>query len=249
MRDDISDILKRWPPSEGGNVRRIEGEDGRTIIQVRLPLGIEQYELHGRPDGKRPHARESLLDFQEERLSKFLNERETDKGFEFSEEEFRELHEEGILYYYRYLLCYQIGEYDMVLRDTERNIRMFQFVEKYYPNEDARKDLLQYWPYILRMRACAQAFLALAEGTREQAAKALAEAKKRVEELPEIETPLFAEEKRRSLSILGDVIGEIEQLKPVSEKEQLMRKLDKAVAEENYMRAARLRDIIKRMEE
>lgn len=249
MSDDISDILRRWPHGEDNNVRRIDGDDGRQKLQVRLPLGIEQYELHGRPDGQRPYGKESMLSYMDSKLSDYLNRRGTDEGFEITEDEFKALHNEGILYYYRYLLCYQVGEYEMVMRDTERNMRLFEFVGKYFPNEEERNELLQYWPYLIRMRACAQAFLALAEGTREDARRSLAGAKKRIEELMQVNTTVFFEEKKRSENILGEIIEEIDQLKPVSEKEQLVRKLEKAVAEENYARAARLRDIIQRMEE
>jgi len=45
------------------------GVDGRPIMQVRTPLGIEQYELDGRPDGRHPHDMESVLDFQHARLA------------------------------------------------------------------------------------------------------------------------------------------------------------------------------------
>jgi len=47
-----------------------ELSDGREVMQVRLPLGIEQYELDGRPDGKRPHHTASLLDHQLASLEK-----------------------------------------------------------------------------------------------------------------------------------------------------------------------------------
>ena len=46
---------------------RITLADGREVMQVRLPLGIEQYELSGRPDGHRPHDAESAFDYHLER--------------------------------------------------------------------------------------------------------------------------------------------------------------------------------------
>ena len=50
--NDISQILNEWLHQPGQlNVRIIEAEDGRELVQLRIELGIVQMELHGRPDG------------------------------------------------------------------------------------------------------------------------------------------------------------------------------------------------------
>src|SRR5258705_442223 len=51
--DDLTEMLRRWEYDENRPVRRLKAGDGREVLQVRLPLGIEQYEINGRPDGKR----------------------------------------------------------------------------------------------------------------------------------------------------------------------------------------------------
>ena len=60
---DLRKILKSWPYDPEQDARIIRGDDGRDLLQVRTPLGIEQYEMDGRPDGARPHGMESALEY------------------------------------------------------------------------------------------------------------------------------------------------------------------------------------------
>lgn len=61
---DLSEFLKHWEYDDQNYVRFFTGADGREIMQVRQPLGIEQYELDGRPDGLHPEGeKSSALDF------------------------------------------------------------------------------------------------------------------------------------------------------------------------------------------
>ena len=62
MDSDLKPFLDSWPYDPDDCVRVITLADGREVLQVRLPLGIEQYELDGRPDGSRPHDADSVLD-------------------------------------------------------------------------------------------------------------------------------------------------------------------------------------------
>ena len=61
---DIKSHLASWPYDPDDCVRITTLADGREVMQVRLPLGLEQYELEGRPDGQRPHDADSVLDYQ-----------------------------------------------------------------------------------------------------------------------------------------------------------------------------------------
>ena len=65
--EDLSPLLKRWAYEQEQAVRRLKALDGREILQVRLPLGVEQYEIDGRPDGLRPQEAENLV--QQHRLA------------------------------------------------------------------------------------------------------------------------------------------------------------------------------------
>src|ERR1700742_3003244 len=79
---DITPVLKGWDYEPGTiNVRKVAGLDGSPKLQMRLDLGLLQMEMTGRPDGVRPHGRESLLDFYEEQLRDHTRKNGTEMGF------------------------------------------------------------------------------------------------------------------------------------------------------------------------
>ena len=66
MRRDIDDALQDWPfEPEPGEViaREVRARDGRTVLQIRVELGLYQLEVEGRPDGLRPHQFTTYLDY------------------------------------------------------------------------------------------------------------------------------------------------------------------------------------------
>ena len=58
MKQDIFNILNQWEFDPNNNIRFISVNNNREFMQIRLPLGIEQYELNGRPDGKKPYGKD-----------------------------------------------------------------------------------------------------------------------------------------------------------------------------------------------
>src|SRR5439155_13153974 len=132
---DLRRFLKDWPYDPDHDARIIRGEDGREILQVRLPLGIEQYEMEGRPDGERPHGMETALEFFLQRLEQAKAAgREAD--FELKPKECGELFNEGTLYYFRYVRLFQLRDWARTVRDTTRNLRVFDFVRRYARREE-----------------------------------------------------------------------------------------------------------------
>src|SRR6266705_1430145 len=72
MSLDLNTILKDWSHENGSiKVRKVAGLDGREKLQLRVDLGVLQMELTGRPDGRRPHNCESLLEYYHRYLSLF----------------------------------------------------------------------------------------------------------------------------------------------------------------------------------
>ena len=125
MSKDLAVLLQGWDynPSEV-TVRRVLGADGREKIQMRLDLGVLQMETQGRPDGKRPHGFESLLEFHIDRQERAEDALEWEE-WGLDAEECGELKQEAMQYYYRYLSLFHLGDYWNVIRDTERNVRFF----------------------------------------------------------------------------------------------------------------------------
>jgi hypothetical protein len=73
MSFDISHVLNEWPYQPGEiQVRRFKGKDGCEKIQLRVDVGLLQMNGQGRPDGKRPFGRESLLEHHHARLERLV---------------------------------------------------------------------------------------------------------------------------------------------------------------------------------
>jgi len=241
---DLRDWLRDWPYDPERNARIVRGSDGREIMQVRTPLGIEQLELQGRPDGLRPHNAESALDFYQAKFDRLSAQGKAD-AFHLSPSECAELFEEGTLVYLRYLHLFQLRDWPRAIRDTDRNLRLFDFVHEHARREEDRHHLEQWRPYLLRMNAIARSMLEWENGRHTAALQIARDAITRIEALPEQENETFQYERQRSLEALQDLIQQIEQTQPLSEMELLERELHQAVEAEEFERAATLRDRIR----
>jgi hypothetical protein len=241
---DLKPWMDEWPHDPDKNIRLIRCSDGRTVIQVRQPVGIEQYETEGRPDGTRPHGADSALDYQLARWQQAKTEG-TEDAFRLSEDECAELFNEGVLYYFRYFYLFQLEEWELTVRDTTRNMRLFDFVSRHAEREEDRTHLEQWRPYIIRMNAVARAMLAVDDQDHGQAREILQAAIAQVEGLEKIDNQTFQFEAERSLAALRELLEQIESNRPLSERERLERALKAAVDEEQFERAAELRDKIR----
>jgi hypothetical protein len=244
---DLRPWLDDWPHDPDKNIRLIRCTDGREVIQVRQPVGIEQYELEGRPDGVRPHDAESLLDYHVARF-KHAKESSTTDPFALTEEECSELFNEGVLYYFRYFYLFQLEEWELTIRDTTRNLRLFDFVHRYAAREEDRAHLEQWRPYLIRMHAVARAMMALDDHQHALARETLQQAITQIEGMEPMESQTFQFEHERSLSALREMLTEVESNRPLTERERLERALQAAVDEEQFERAAELRDRLKALD-
>ena len=248
MDYDISEVLRMWKYDRLNNIRKIRGNDNKEKIQIRLPLGIEQFEIDGRPDGKRPYGKESLLEYYRAKVEVYKKRRGTDEGFGLTGEDCSRLYEEGLLYYYRYVLFFQLRDYERVVRDTQRNIEYFDFVNKYAIEGEDKLTLEQYRPYIIRMNALGKGLAHVERKEYEEALKKIEEGIRTIDSLPDMENATFTYEKGRSLDLLRGMAKELVGNRPLSEKEKLQKKLQEAIEQENYERAAQLRDRIQKLE-
>jgi uncharacterized protein YhaN len=247
MSADITDLLREWEYDSDNQIRIVQADDGRQVLQVRQPLGIEQYELDGRPDGKRPFGRESVLEEFQGRRENYAASHGSEEGFSISHEDFAALQSEGVLYYFRYLVLFQIGDFVRTARDTDHNLGLCDLMERFGESDDDRKELLQYKPYILRMNAISRAMISLHREMRSSAEEILRTAIAAIEDMGEIDTPAFQFERVRSLNYLKATLTQIHE-KKASPADALKSQLAAAVDEEDYERAAVLRDRIREMD-
>jgi UvrB/UvrC motif-containing protein len=241
---DLRGVFKSWPYDPDDDARFTHGEDGRELLQVRTPLGIEQYETEGRPDGARPHGMESLLEYHLQRLAKAKAEnREGD--FELEPKECGELFTEGTLYYFRYVRLFQLKDWTRTVRDTIRNLQVFDLVRRYAQRQEDQQFLEKWRPYIIRVNSTAAVMLELEKNGYDKALRLVNEAVQRLEKLEELEDETFEFERERSLIALRELAAQIQKNRPLSELEQLEHQLRRAVERQEFERAAELRDRIR----
>jgi hypothetical protein len=240
---DMKGLFERWPYDPERNVRVIQLADGRSVIQIRLPFGIEQYERDGRPDGKRPHGCESLLAYHLNRLAA-ARVQGAEETFRLDHKACTGLFEEGAIYYYRYLQLFELQDWERTVRDTARNIKLFDLTKRYAQREEDRTYLEQWRPYILRINAVAEAMIELKGGRHDEALAIVKKAMAAVEALPEIEASTFQYEHQRSLKALRELARRIRRSKPPGELDLLEKALRTAVEKEAFEHAAELRDRI-----
>src|SRR6266478_5017174 len=243
MSLDLNTILKDWPHETGTiKVRKVAGLDGREKLQLRIDLGVLQMELTGRPDGVRPNNCESLLAYHQLKAAHALAQGDT---YELNAEQVSELQQEGIQYYHRYLSLFQINDYAGVVRDTQRNLDLFDFVLAHTNREELAWGLQQFRPYVLMMNTRARASILLGQV---KFAEAMSEIQRGRDAIADFfQRSNFPElaSKSSEINFLDEWLEEVRAKRPLSKLEIMQREMESAITKEMYERAAQLRDAIK----
>lgn len=245
MSLDLNDLLRDWPHEPGQlKVRKILGSDGKEKLQLRIDLGVIQMETTGRPDGTEPHDCESLFEWQVSRLQ-----RADKKGekFELAPDDIGDLQAEGIQYYHRYIALFQLQDYLGVIRDTQRNLEMFEFVAKHSPNEDLAWSVVQFTPYVRMMNTRAKASLAIEKEDMVEAVNLIEKGLDKIRDFYQEHGNPEMQEQSPELSFLSEWLEEVREKRPLTKIEKMQREMDEAIKAEAYERAAQLRDAIRAM--
>jgi hypothetical protein len=247
MMEDLDSLLRSWPFEPGTiQVRTVEGRDGRSKIQLRLDLGVLQMEVSGRPDGQTPFGCESLLEHFERLCNRFEEENKSDL-FRLTAEDCLRLQQEGIQYYHRYLAFFQLQNYESVIRDTRRNLRLFDFVTKHADKPEMASMFQQFRPYVLMMLTRAQGMLALQNKDYNLALKHIGSGIQEIKGFMQEHFPPELIEQSAELNFLQNWEKEIQEQRPLTPREKLQQQMVDAVENEDYERAARLRDALKEL--
>lgn len=264
MRRDIDEALRGWPYDpelDEVEAREILARDGRTVLQIRVDLGVLQMELDGRPDGARPRGFSTYLDYLRHR-SKFRKKRRSQPvetgpvGWAMSAEHCSEADRELVQFYHRRVALLTLQHYDRALRDADHSLALMDFIADFGPNPDYVDRHERLRGGIIFDRTQASAALSLERTSPEEAIDAIRDGIDRLErharnleteeieefdpsELTgELETPALAYvERLRRLE--SEVRHHFEVPKTLREQ------LDEAVDQEDYEKAARLRDQIR----
>ncbi|TAN38039.1 MAG: hypothetical protein EPN23_03560 [Verrucomicrobia bacterium] len=239
MSEDLNHILRDWDfDPQRVTARWVRTEDGYVAVQLRMDLGVFQMQPSGRPDGQKPHGAPTLLQH-------YLTLEQTlpahDPALRLDEKNCGALQQEAMQFYYRYIACFALREFDCVIRDTNHNLKIIQYVIRHAP-EEMRRAFLPFYPYVRMMNARARAEKAMSGQRFDEALVALDTARAEIEtfctehELSDL--PVAAP----ALATLHELTEQISKRRPRSKTERLREELDRAVASENYERAALLRD-------
>lgn len=250
MDFDISHLLESWDYQPGQVVvRRFKAKDGTEKIQLRVDLGLLQMNAEGRPDGKRPFGHTSLLEYHQARLYKYVAAHGgSDDGFKLSAEECSKLQLEALQYHHRYICLLQLEDYAGVIRDAERNLAVFDFVEKHAASEELSWALRQFQPQLLMVLTRARGAQALKAADYDLGIRLVEEGLEQVRSFYKDKAGMEAAEQSGEVLSLTDWLEEIRAKKPLSKRERLERALRDAVKSEDYERAAKVRDQLRKLQ-
>lgn len=245
MRRDIDEALNGWPyEAEAGEImaREVRARDGRMVLQVRIELGLLQMEVDDRPDGIRPHGFSTYLDYLQHRVSGFSESR----SWTMRDTHCAEADREFIQFFHRRVGWLALQRFDKALRDADHTLALMDFVSKFGPTAEYISSHERLRGLVLFHRAQAAAALALERRKPDEAIDAVREGSEAlsdhervwISENPEDELPNSS-----LIEQLHHVAGEIR--KNYAVDKTLREQLDEAVADENYEKAAQLRDQIK----
>lgn len=166
-----------------------------------------------------------------------------------SADDCRMLREEAAQYYQRYLALLTLEDFDRVLRDTTRNLRVLDLCKKHAENEDDRTVLEQFRPYITMVRSRALASRALAGNEPKAALHAIDEGLESLRKFFQEHGQSAAFDESDEVRMLRSMREALVPKLPVSQKAELKQRLSRALEQENYELAAILRDEIRQLGE
>lgn len=219
----------------------VEGSDGRQVIQLRLDLGLLQMEKLGRPDGTRPQGFGTYLECLKNRARQCEH---TGREFELSEENAEECDRELIQFYHRRICWLALENFARAVADADHTLALMDFIRDHSEDDDYIQSREQYRGFVLFQRTQASAALHL---EREDPEGAIDEIRNGIEVLEELHGPLEYEEDGISAPMTVHLQGmELAIREKHKIGETLQEQLAKAVANEQYEKAAELRDALRR---
>lgn len=228
---DLSGLLREWPfDQERLNVRFLELEGDRIVVQVRVELGVLQMERDGRPDGA-----EDLLAAVEARIAE-------DPELRIDPQTAADLRAEAVQVHQRYVALLSLEAYDLVVRDTARNLRVFDLCRDRAVEDSDRTVLEQFRPQVVATRARAEALGCLREDRVGDARRVLDAAIAELRDaIPE------GGEEPQEIPMLEGMRDVLQPQLPTSQRYELERRLQAALTAENYELAAILRDELRQL--
>jgi hypothetical protein len=242
MNQDIDTAVEGWDFKPGVvQARLVQARDGRQVLQMRVDLGVLQVEPAGRPDGTRPHGQETYWDYLKQQASVAGR---SGRPFVLSEEQCQEADREFVQYYYRRICWLALRNFAAAIADADHTLAFMDFVHDHSPNEEYTQAHEQYRGFVLFHRIQSAAALAV-EGNRPE--DAIDEINTGLEKIRGFFAASNAEEQMEENAL-------VQQLRKMQDSVRQAHKIDatlqeqlaRAVANEEYEAAAKIRDALRR---
>jgi hypothetical protein len=240
----IDTALQGWEYEPGSvQARLINGGDGRTVIQMRVDLGVLQLETKGRPDGQRPHGCSTYFDYLR-RCAAEASQRA--RPFVLDEEQCQEADREFLQFYHRRICWLALREYDKAVADADHTLAFMDFLRECSPSTEYTEAHEQYRGFVTFQRTQGAAALALEKDDPEGA---INEVHRGLSRLREFFAAHDAEEQMED----DGMVRHLRKIEDFVRREHaigatLQEQLDQAIANEEYETAARLRDQMRKRE-
>lgn len=242
MNQDIDFVLEGWEHKPGVvQARLVQARNGRQVIQMRVDLGILQMETTGKPDGTRPHGHNTYFAYLQDQARMA---QKTGRSLVLSEEQCQEADQEFLQYYHRRICWLALRNYTRAMADADHTLAMMDFVERHSPSEEYTQAHEQYRGYVIFQRTQAAAALRVEKKDPEGA---IDELRAGLEKLRvffaahDLEDQMDEDGMVQHLRKLERSLREEHQIETT-----LQEQLEQAIAEEDYERAAQLRDRLRK---
>ena len=250
MRRDLDDVIQGWPyDPEPGEVlaREVRARDGRTVLQVRVELGVLQLEVGARPDGLRPHGFATYLDY----LRHCAASRGQAPGgksppWMMTASQCGEADREFIQFNHRRVAWLALRRYDKAIQDADHTLALMDFIQRHGNAEEFIASHEQLRGPVLFHRTQAATILALERRRYEDAIDALRAGIDRLIDHQNSWWDQHDAEESPNPALIDHLRNFEQEIRSNYRVEKTLREqLDEAVAREDYEQAARLRDKIK----
>jgi len=241
-------VLDGWEflPSKV-TARLVDGLEGGSKLQLRIDLGVLQMELDGRPDGRQPMGMESYFNHFLEMARAVEGDADFDDGLGLGEDDCLKLQQEAVQYYHRYLALFQLEDWPRVIRDTQRNLDLFDFVQQHAEDSHLGELFHTFRPYAQMMNTRAWAHLWIEHGEVDRSLEVIEQGAETIKafflEIGKPEMLHGSEE----LKFLESWLLEMQDSPAAPKEMRLETALQRAVEREDYESAAEIRDKIRQV--
>ncbi|HWI59944.1 MAG TPA: UvrB/UvrC motif-containing protein, partial [Bacillota bacterium] len=154
---------------------------------------------------------------------------------------------EALQYHHRYICLLQLEDYAEVIRDAERNLAVFDFVDTHAESEELAWSLRQFQPQLLMVLTRAKGAQALETDDYAVAIRHIEEGLEQIRAFYRDHTESGTADQSGEVLSLQAWLEEIRSKRPLSRRERLEQALSEAVKREDYERAAKVRDELKNL--